>query len=102
MSNICVGELATQAEGGHPVELASGKNPVSCDPPTAAPCALPCHGGPVPALPNIWSGWESPINGKQRNWRPPRQYQNQQDLATQQNQVPWWSQIANVNTSDCQ
>ena len=43
-------------EGGHPVELASGKNPVSCDPPTAAPCALPCHGGPVPALPNIWSG----------------------------------------------
>ena len=66
MSNICVGELATQAErqrGPPSAVQQGGKTPVSCDPPAPAapaPCALPCHGGPVPApppsLPNIWSG----------------------------------------------
>ena len=37
MSNNCVGELATQADGGPPSAAGRGKTPVSCDPPPCPP-----------------------------------------------------------------
>lgn len=47
-----VGGLATQAEAEATQCSWQQGRPLF----PATPCALPCHGGPVPALPNIWSG----------------------------------------------
>ena len=48
---VWVGGLATQAEA-EATQCSWQGRPLF----PATPCALPCHGGPVPALPNIWSG----------------------------------------------
>ena len=49
---VWVGGLATQAEAEATQCSWQQGRPLF----PATPCALPCHGGPVPALPNIWSG----------------------------------------------